>query len=179
MSYFCFYYFVFTLKNSVYSWRCACICEHTHLDRKTPVLSNDLYQGEDRILGAGAHHHCMHPHITYNKCRFRHGEENPLSGFLALSIQLFIHEMFYYVWHILLLINSRNIFEVVIKFSITFTLCGFVAYPLLMNFTLTNNVVTAIMPHFYCSIVCQVFHNHGEESKRYLGNLSGMYFFCR
>lgn len=76
-------------------------------------------------------------------------------------------------------VNSGNIFEVVIKFSITFTLCGFVAYPFLMNFALTNNVVIAIMPHFYCSVVCQVFHNHGEESKCYLGNLSGMYFLCR
>lgn len=80
---------VLQITEEVYT----CITIHT-LHGKIPLFSDDLHYGEDTILGAGGHHHCVRPHVTHNKCRLGRGEEKLLSGFLALPIQVFIHEIF-------------------------------------------------------------------------------------
>ena len=75
-------------------WRGVPVYNHMHFAWKDSSFFwwLALWRGHD--TGGRGHHHCARPHVTHNKRRLGRGEEKLLSGFRALPIQVFIHEIF-------------------------------------------------------------------------------------
>ena len=97
-----------------------CITIYT-LHGKTPLFSDDLHYGEDTILGAGAITTVRAHTSLITSADSGVGKKNSLVDSEPCQFKSSFMKYLLCVWHIVLLINSRNIFEIVVKFSIIFT----------------------------------------------------------